>query len=172
MHKQKMLIAFDVDNDSLVSIREALPEWDCDVVNQSCMPGFASRWHPGTADLLIVGMDRHKLETLKLCQFLTAPASDSETMPRQERASPMPRLVAEGKTVAIPLLVLVPAGQEALAKAALEAGAHSCLFLPIHPQDVIRTMAHAQAGNQPGRHTINLQQPQSEDLWRDEGGEG
>jgi hypothetical protein len=33
-------------------------------------------------------------------------------------------------------------------------------------------LAHAQAGNQPGRHTLNLEQAQREDEWQDDGGQG
>ena len=33
-------------------------------------------------------------------------------------------------------------------------------------------LAHAGAGNQPGRHTLSLDQVQIEDRWRDDGGQG
>jgi hypothetical protein len=33
-------------------------------------------------------------------------------------------------------------------------------------------LARAHAGNQPGRHTLNLDQAQREDRWRDDGGQG
>jgi hypothetical protein len=33
-------------------------------------------------------------------------------------------------------------------------------------------LAHARAGNQSGRHTLNFERAQAEDLWRDDGGEG
>ncbi len=71
-----------------------------------------------------------------------------------------------------PLLVLVYPGQEALVRAALEAGAHSCLILPICAKEVASMLAHARAGNQPGRHTLNLEGAQREDRWRDTGGQG
>jgi DNA-binding NarL/FixJ family response regulator len=71
-----------------------------------------------------------------------------------------------------PLLVLVPPGQEFLVRALLEAGAHSCLMLPIHAKDVASMVVHARAGNQPGRHTLNLEGAQSDDRWRDDGGQG
>ncbi len=55
--------------------------------------------------------------------------------------------------------------------AALEEGAHSCLVQPIHYKDVIQMLAHARAGNQPGRHTLSGEGAQRENPWRDEGGE-
>jgi hypothetical protein len=66
----------------------------------------------------------------------------------------------------------VSPGQEPLIRAALDEGAHGCLLLPIHPKEVTRMLAHARAGNQPGRHTLNLEHAQREDEWRDEGGQG
>jgi hypothetical protein len=45
-------------------------------------------------------------------------------------------------------------------------------MLPIHAKDVARMLAHARVGNQPGRHTLNLEGAQDEDRWRDDGGEG
>jgi AmiR/NasT family two-component response regulator len=71
-----------------------------------------------------------------------------------------------------PLLVLVPPGQDALIGAALRAGARGCLVLPVHPKEVLTLLAHVRVGNQPGRHTLNLERAQQEDRWRDEGGEG
>jgi hypothetical protein len=68
--------------------------------------------------------------------------------------------------------VLVPSGQGPLVRAALEAGAHSCLLLPIYAKEVASMLVHARAGNQPGRHTLNLEGAQCEDRWRDDGGQG
>jgi hypothetical protein len=56
--------------------------------------------------------------------------------------------------------------------AALEAGADSCLVLPVHAKGVASMLVHARAGNQPGRHTLNLDQAQIEGRWRDDGGQG
>ena len=70
-----------------------------------------------------------------------------------------------------PLLVLVPPAQEPLVKAVLEAGANSCLVLPVHAKDLASTLARALAGNRPGRHTLGLDRAQREDRWRDDGGE-
>jgi len=45
-------------------------------------------------------------------------------------------------------------------------------MLPINTKDVASMLVHAQAGNQPGRHTLDLEKAQTEDRWRDDGGEG
>jgi len=45
-------------------------------------------------------------------------------------------------------------------------------MLPINPKDVASMLVHAQEGNQPGRHTLDLEQAQTEDRWRDDGGQG
>jgi DNA-binding response OmpR family regulator len=72
-----------------------------------------------------------------------------------------------------PLLVLVPPGQGRLAvRAALEAGADSCLVLPVHAKEVASMLARAWQGNRPGRHTLDLDRAQREDRWRDDGGQG
>jgi hypothetical protein len=54
----------------------------------------------------------------------------------------------------------------------LEAGAHSCLVLPVHAKNLVSMLARTHEGNQPGRHTLNLQQAQDEDRWQDDGGQG
>jgi hypothetical protein len=45
-------------------------------------------------------------------------------------------------------------------------------MLPINAKDVASMLLHAQTGNQPGRHTLDLEHAQTEDRWRDDGGEG
>jgi len=45
-------------------------------------------------------------------------------------------------------------------------------MLPIDAKEVASMLVRAQAGNQPGRHTLNLEKAQTEDRWRDDGGEG
>jgi hypothetical protein len=42
----------------------------------------------------------------------------------------------------------------------------------IHAKDVASMLVHAQAGNQPGPHTLDLERAQAEDRWRDDGGQG
>jgi two-component system OmpR family response regulator len=68
----------------------------------------------------------------------------------------------------------------------MEAGFDQWLVKPVEPSIVERLLqlekdrlaesgkrlAHARAGNQPGRHTPDLEQNQAEDRWRDDGGQG
>jgi len=44
--------------------------------------------------------------------------------------------------------------------------------LPVHAKDVASMLVHAKAGNQQGRHTLDLERAQAEDRWRDDGGQG
>ena len=60
--------------------------------------------------------------------------------------------------------------RKSIVRDVLKAGAHSCLMLPINAKDVASMLVHAQAGNQPGRHTRDLEKAQTEDRWRDDGG--
>jgi DNA-binding response OmpR family regulator len=143
------LIAFDVDPESLTSLREALPGWDVEATDGATVGSLDRDWRPGAADLLVVGDHEDVARTLGLCRGLRSQAGRAET----------------------PLLVLVPPAREALVRAALGAGADSCLVLPVHPKEVASMVARGRAGNQPGRHTLNLDHPQREDPWRDEGGE-
>jgi hypothetical protein len=69
-----------------------------------------------------------------------------------------------------PLLVLVPAAA-GLMRDVLKAGAHNCLIVPIDAKEVASMLIRAQAGNQPGRHTLNLEKAQTEDRCRDVGGQ-
>jgi hypothetical protein len=69
-------------------------------------------------------------------------------------------------------LVLIPPSRKGSVRYVLEAGAHSCLMLPINAEDVASMLVHAQVGNQPGRHTLGLERAQIEDRWQDDGGQG
>jgi len=71
----------------------------------------------------------------------------------------LPRPVPGGEA---PLLVLVSPEQQTLVGPALEAGARSCLILPIHPKGVSCTLAHARAGNHPGRDALDLDQTEED----------
>jgi hypothetical protein len=143
-------ITFEVDGDSLASLREAFPGWEFEEAH-GAVAALPRGWTPGTAAVVVVGARADVAETLALCRFLAGP--------RARRA-------------AVPTLVLLRPGQENLVEAVLEAGAHSCLVLPIHAKDAARMLARTRAGNQPGRHTRNLEQAQTEDRWRDDGGQG
>lgn len=167
-------VTFDVDAASSVSLREALPGWQIEIVNGATAASLARAWNPGAADLLVVGVRGKGADTLGLCRFLAFCASYSEDS-RQEQVEPLGQDGSRrrhARRMDAPLLVLVFPGQESLIGAALEAGAHSCLVRPVHPKEVTSMLAHARAGNQPGRHTLNLEGAQRENPWRDDGGEG
>jgi FKBP-type peptidyl-prolyl cis-trans isomerase 2 len=170
-------ITFDVDGDSLASLREAFPGWELEEVH-GAVAALPRGWTPGTAAVVVVGARADVAETLALCRFLAGPAAAAsairpiaapETPPE---GSPLPGGRFRARRAAVPTLVLLRPGQENLVEAVLEAGAHSCLVLPIHAKDAARMLARARAGNQPGRHTRNLEQAQTEDRWRDDGGQG
>ena len=143
------VIAFDVDPASLGSLRQAFPGWQLEAVNGATRESLARDWDPGEARLLVVGARTDVTQTLGLCRGLRSQAGRART----------------------PLLVLVQPGREALVRAALEAGADSCLVLPVHAKELVTMLSRALAGNRPGRHTLGLDQPQSDDEWRDDGGE-
>jgi DNA-binding response OmpR family regulator len=142
-------IAFDVDSESLASFREAFPEWEIESVQGATTESLDKHWNPATADLLVVGAGDQISRAVGLCRSLRSQSGQTRT----------------------PLLVLVAPGQDVLVKAALEAGADSCLVLPVHSKDFAGMVARVCKGNQPGLHTLNLDRAQREDRWRDEGGE-
>ena len=168
------VVAFDVDAASLASLRQALPGWEIVLVNGSTVSSLARTWDPSAADLLVIGIGEDTTVTLALCRFVAFCATYS-----RDALPGFADTVAQGdmleqlrRQVNAPLLVLVPPGHASVVAGALEAGAHSCLVLPIDPKEIRAMLARARSGNQPGRHTLNLQQAQTEDRWRDEGGEG
>jgi len=147
---QPTAIAFDVDPASLASLRQAFPEWEIETVNGATSDSLRQDWSPKAADLLVVGTRDKVGETLGLCRGLRSQLGRALT----------------------PLLVLVPPAREPLVRAALEAGANSCLTLPVHAKELVAMVARVREGNRPGRHTINLDRAQHEDRWRDDGGQG
>jgi PleD family two-component response regulator len=149
MPNRPKIIAFDVDLDTLVCLREAFPEWEIEATNRATPGSLLRDWNPGSANLLVVGARDQAAETLGLCRKLRGQVGQAHT----------------------PLLLLVPPAQEGLVRAALELGATSCLVLPVHAKDVVKMVTRARLGNQPGRHTLALHRAQTEDLWRDYGGE-
>ncbi len=171
--RRSRAVAFDVDAASLASLRDALPEWEIVSVNGATAASLSGHWDPGAADLLVVGTRGDAGETLGLCRllsFCTSYSTEAQTEGMQALASErsLPRTAA-GRNA--PLLVLVPAGQEPLVGAALEAGAWGCLMLPIHAKEVTSMLAHSRSGNRPGHHTLGLDRPQDGDLWQEDGGE-
>jgi DNA-binding response OmpR family regulator len=150
MPRRPKAIAFDVDPDSLASLRQAFPGWEVEAVAGATPVSLEREWNPQEAALLVVGARAGVAEALGLCRGLRSQVGWART----------------------PLLVLVPPARDALVRAALQAGATRCLVLPVHPADLVRVVDHARRGGHPGRHTLNLDQPQRADPWRDEGGQG
>jgi hypothetical protein len=174
MPDREKAIAFDLSPDSLTSLRAALPGWEIEVIDCATASTLSSDWDPGAADLLVVNASGNVSEALGLCRFLTFCSGYSADSRGETGEDSVPRGGSRGagQRADAPLLVLVRPGQESLVRAALAAGASHCLVLPIHPQEVVNMLAHARAGNRPGRHTLNLEPGQREDDWRDVGGEG
>ena len=143
-------LAFDVDRDSITTLRGALTDWEVEPLSGVTIGSLDRDWNPGKAALLVVGARHEAAETLGLCRGL------------------------RGQTgrVLTPLLVLVRPGQDGLVRSALAAGAHGCLVMPIHAKRLLGMVGRARAGNRPGRHTLNLERTQCEDRWRDDGGQG
>jgi len=165
-------VAFDLDASSLISLREALPGWEIDTIKGATPTFLAHNWDPAAVDLLVVSAHDNTAETLGLCRFLSFCTGYSTEAQEQAAENLGPRDNLPELRPDAPLLVLVPPGQESLVGAVLETGASSCLVLPIHAKDVASMLVHARVGNQPGRHTLNLDQAQLEDCWRDNGGQG
>lgn len=180
MPNQAKAIAFDVDQASMISLRKALPDFGIEVVNGATAASLTREWNPGTVDLLIVKARNEVVETLELCRFLVSCgvlAKDAPAVTDSQEETPKTlglhrRRRNVGRRSHSPLLVLVPPSRKSIVPDVLKAGAHSCLMLPINAKDVARMLVHAQAGNQPGRHTLNLERAQTEDRWRDDGGQG
>jgi DNA-binding response OmpR family regulator len=143
------ILAFDVDPASLDSLWQAFPDWQVESVNGASTASLDRDWDPGAAGLLVVGAREEVADTLGLCRGLRGQAGRNRT----------------------PLLVLVRSVQEPLVQAALDAGADSCLVLPVHPKELVTMVSRAWAGNRPGHHTLGLDRPQRQDRWRDDGGE-
>jgi DNA-binding response OmpR family regulator len=150
MPERTKAIAFDVDPDTLASLRRAFPDWEVEAIRGATALSLEKDWNPGPAALLVVGARNRMAETLALCRGLRCQAGRAHA----------------------PLLVLVSSAHEDLVRAALEAGAHSCLTVPVHVEELVGVVARARQGNRPGRHTLGLDRAQQRDQWRDDGGEG
>ncbi len=174
MSDRSHAIAFDVDAISSASLRQALPGWQIDTVHEATVASLPCDWDPGPVDLLIVGVREDGAETLDLCRFLersTSAVREWEPVPMETTGLPK-NLLDIARRTRVPLLLLLPSWRAILVDAGLKAGAHSCLMLPIDAKEVASMFVHAHAGNQPGRHTVNLEGAQTEDRWRDDGGQG
>jgi DNA-binding response OmpR family regulator len=149
MPERPKIVTLDVDPDSLASLRLAFPDCPVEAVSGATPQSLERDWNPASANLLVVGARADAAETLGLCRGLRSQAGRART----------------------PVLVLVWPAQEPLVRAALNAGADSCLVLPVHPKELVTMVSRARAGNRPGRHTLDLDRPQRPDRWRDDGGE-
>jgi DNA-binding response OmpR family regulator len=143
------LLAFDVDPETLRSLEQAFPGWKIEAAEDTTRAGGIGKRTFADVSLLVVAC-AERSATLALCRALRRQADWRDT----------------------PLLVLVPPAAPELVRDMLEAGANACLVLPVHHKDVSSMLARAQRGNQPGRHTLDLDQAQNDDQWRDEGGQG
>ena len=149
MPDRPKVLAFDVDPDSLASLRQAFPGWQVEAADGATPEALGHDGDPGAADLLVVAGRDRVAETSGLCRGLRGQAGRART----------------------PLLVLVPPDREALVRAALDAGADGCLVLPVHPKQLVSLVARVRAGHRPGRHTLSLDPPPQGDPRRDDGGE-
>jgi len=180
MPNQSKVIAFDVDKASLISLRKALPDSVIEEVNGATAASLAGDWDPGTVDLLVVEAREKLEETLDLCRFLVSSgvlARDAQQATDSQEE--LPKTLGlhrsrhnRGRRPPSPLLVLVPPGRQSIVKDVLMTGAQNCLMMPIDAKEVASMLVRAQEGNQPGRHTLNLEKAQTEDRWRDDGGQG
>ncbi|MBL8796543.1 MAG: hypothetical protein JNM56_21765 [Planctomycetia bacterium] len=143
------VITFDVDPVSLISLRQALPDWQIEMITGATTHTVARDWNPGSANLLVIGCGQRLADTLGLCRGLRSQQGHAH----------------------VPILVLMPRPEPGCVRAVLAAGATSCRGLPVHPKELVSLLARAQRGNAPGRHTLALDQAQRADEWRDAGGE-
>src|SRR5437660_12774128 len=72
MPSQSKVIAFDVDQASLLGLRQALPDTVIEVVNGATAASLTRDWNPGTVDLLVVNARKEGAQTLELCRFLVS----------------------------------------------------------------------------------------------------
>lgn len=173
--KRGKAVAFNLDEASLASLREALPLWPIDDIYGATVTSLPCNWNPGAVDLLVMGIRKDVGETLELCRFL-AFCNDYSADFRREAAVPFypwDRRWNQVHKSDAPLVVLIPAGKEDIAGAAIEAGAHCCLMLPIHAKDVVDVLVRTQRCNQSGRPArLNSDKARTEDRWHDDGDQG
>jgi hypothetical protein len=150
MPNSSKAIAFDVDAASMLSLREDFPEWEIEDVHGATADSLTDDADPGPAGLLVLGARKDVTETVGLCLALRSQAGRADT----------------------PLVVLLPPAQLASIRILLGVGANGCRVLPVRPGEVARMLATARRGNRPGQHTLNVDRPQHEDRWRDDGGQG
>lgn len=165
MSENRKARVFDVDPESMNSIEEALPGWEIDILYGATVGSLPSNWDPGAVDLLIVGPRENVSESLGLVRFLSYCAPFSREFHRDgigslglRRGPTNPMRQPDAL-----LLVLVPPAREDAIGAALRAGAHHCLVLPITAQDVARAVMPARVGHPPHRNAQHAYQAATED---------
>jgi len=149
MPNEARVVVFDVDGESVASLHEAFPEWHIDQISGASADSLDRDWNPAARELLVVGVREPVAASLGLCRALRSQLGRAHTS----------------------LLALVPPAQEALVRAALDAGANSCLVLPVHAKELVNMVNRGHDANHPGRHTLDLNRAQRADPWRDDGGE-
>ncbi len=149
MAKGLRIVAFDVDLKSLASLRDAFTQWPIEETAGATVESLERDWDPDAAELLVVGLREPVAGSLGLVRALRSQLGRAH----------------------VPLLVIVSPGQEALVRAALDGGASACLVLPVHAKQLVSIWNRPRNGNQPGRHTLDLNHAERTDPWRDEGGE-
>jgi len=143
------VIAFDLDVASMIALRHAVPEWAIKVVNGATAASLSNDWNPGAADFLVVQAGADAAETLGLCRFLafcSLYSSDSRNALAETEGATSEGRDQAGRADA-PLLVLAPRGHESFAKAAVQAGAHRCLMLPIDAKQVADMLLRFRSGD-------------------------
>jgi phosphoserine phosphatase RsbU/P len=138
-------VGFDLDEATLRSLREALPGWKIEALNGATAVSLTHDWNPTEVDFLVVQSRAEVAETLRLCRYLVLCRDLSEAAGLHVRRQTQP-LRAKA-----PLLVLVPPGQESLMRGAFEAGADSCLVLPVRAKEVAHLLSRARPGVPPRR---------------------
>lgn len=173
MKTRQIAIAFDMDDTSLAALRDGLPGWQVLSVSQADPTAVPDGGGRARADLVVIGTGRGAEHALALCRLLgdRPPPSDRPAATGKARGRRGPREIGAGRP-GPSLLLLVGDGQESLVGRALRAGADNCLVLPLNAKQLANMWAHAHDGNQPGRHTLNLDRAQRTDPWRDDGGQG
>src|ERR1051326_8680270 len=113
MPARSKAVAFDVDAASLLSLREALPEWEIEVLQGATAASLHPDWNPAAADFLVVKARAEVAETLGLCRFLVfrgvfatnCREAVAETSGRRQSRPD------QARRADAPLLVLVASGQ-------------------------------------------------------------
>lgn len=144
------LVACNIDPDTLGSLAQAFPGWEIEEVDGVGEGSGSDNLVSRDVNLLVMAARGDRGANLVLCRALRRWAGSAD----------------------LPLLVLVPPAEPELVREMLDAGANACLVLPVHHKEVTSMLVRAQRGNQPGRHTRDLHRAQTEDRWRDDGGEG